>query len=213
MFIDLHVHENLYSPCSRMSLETAVRAARAAGLDGLCVTDHDSMDIRKSAADFIRRSDFPIFVGAEISTRDGHIVVLGIDETPPACTRAEEVVAFTLARGGFCFAAHPFRYDGSGPGRTLPYLDDLPGIEVCNGGNSEEENAHAVSLCRKTGLIPVAGSDAHRPENVGRFATWFPETVRSVAELAAALNAGRCSPARKRGRDAYDIVDIWEGMR
>ena len=50
MIIDLHVHEWLHSPCALMSLEDAVESAQYHGLDGICITDHDSMEIQNSAA-------------------------------------------------------------------------------------------------------------------------------------------------------------------
>ena len=43
MLVDLHLHESTYSSDSKMTLQEMVEDARAKGLDGICVTDHDSM--------------------------------------------------------------------------------------------------------------------------------------------------------------------------
>ena len=43
MLIDTHMHEMTYSKDSFLKLDEMVRIARAKGLDGICITDHDSM--------------------------------------------------------------------------------------------------------------------------------------------------------------------------
>ncbi|MDR2668613.1 MAG: PHP domain-containing protein [Desulfovibrio sp.] len=200
MLIDLHAHEYLYSPCSGMSLREAVEAARNAGLDALCITDHGSMDIRKREAALLRNIGFPVFIGVEMYTRQGDVIAFGLDSLPPAMPTSQEFADFVAARNGFCFAAHPFRSFGGGLGDALYAMRNLNGVEVLNGADSEYENGLAVRACRELGLIPVAGSDAHRPEDVGRCATWFPDAVASEWELTAALRAGKGRPA-VRGRN------------
>ena len=41
----------------------------------------------------------------------------------------------------------------------------------------------------------VAGSDAHREEEVGRYFTEIPGEVRTTAELVEAIRRGACAPA------------------
>ncbi|MDR1945817.1 MAG: PHP domain-containing protein [Desulfovibrio sp.] len=200
MFVDLHAHERLYSPCSNMTLREAADAARAAGLDGLCITDHGSMGIRETEAALLREIGFPIFIGVEMYTRQGDIIAFGLDSLPPVRPTAGEFADFVAARNGFCFAAHPFRSVGGGLGDALYTLRNLNGVEVINGADSGYENNLAAQACRGLGLVPVAGSDAHRSEDVGRCATWFPEAITSERELVAALRAGKGLPA-VRGND------------
>ncbi len=40
--IDLHVHTS-YSPCSNLSLRTIETVARKRGLDGIAITDHNTI--------------------------------------------------------------------------------------------------------------------------------------------------------------------------
>ena len=49
MLIDMHVHEMRNSSDSFMSLEEIVEQARQIGLDGVCITDHESMGLREYA--------------------------------------------------------------------------------------------------------------------------------------------------------------------
>ena len=208
MFIDMHTHEELFSPCSVMRLEEAVVAARYAGLDGLCVTDHNSTDIRAVAADYLRREDFPVFVGVEFSTAQGDIVAFGLEELPePWLTPAQTFIDLVNDREGFCFAAHPFRSYGGGLDRFTDKLTGLHGLETFNGGNIyQEDNLRAARVCRRLGLIPVAGSDAHCVENVGTYATWFPQNITSERELILALLSGQGRPVHKTGKSAYAFI-------
>ena len=41
MLIDMHLHERTFSLDSHLSLEQIVTIAKAKGLDGVCITDHD----------------------------------------------------------------------------------------------------------------------------------------------------------------------------
>jgi predicted metal-dependent phosphoesterase TrpH len=196
MIIDLHVHEELYSGCSRMSLEEAIASAKRHGLDGLCITDHDSMEIR---AECPSDADFPVFVGVEMFTRQGDIVAFGLETLPRPNPDAREFVDFVKERGGFCFAAHPFR-GGNGLGRHLGGLRNLHGVEVLNGANLEEENRKALAECRRLNLVPVGGSDAHTGRDVGRCATWFPGSIATERDLVEALKSGEGRPVF-RGED------------
>jgi predicted metal-dependent phosphoesterase TrpH len=65
-----------------MSLEDAVDAARYFGLDGICITDHDSMEIQEEAAGYLNTVDFPVFIGVEISSIWMDIIALGLNSLP-----------------------------------------------------------------------------------------------------------------------------------
>ena len=59
MLLDIHVHTSKYSPCSTINLIDAVLKAREVGLDGICVTDHDTDSIRDDATLVARETGFP----------------------------------------------------------------------------------------------------------------------------------------------------------
>jgi predicted metal-dependent phosphoesterase TrpH len=207
MIIDLHVHEYLFSACSHMSLEDAVAQARRIGLDGLCITDHGSLDIRRAPC--LQTLDFPVFVGVEMTTRQGDIVAFGLDSLPRRQPTAQEFVNFVAGQGGFCFAAHPFRSWGGGMRHHVHTIKDMHGLEVFNGANTESDNAKALQACRRLGLIPVAGSDAHMVDDIGSYATWLPQPVRTMKELVAALKAGQGKPVIRR-KGGYRVPAGWD---
>lgn len=80
MFIDLHMHEISYSSDSFLSLEEMVTIAKERGVDGICITDHDSRGLRETVAEYSRQSGFPIFVGIEFYSLRGDILAFGIEE-------------------------------------------------------------------------------------------------------------------------------------
>ena len=209
MIIDLHVHESLYSACADMTLEEAVTAARFYGLDGICITDHDSMEIRNDAAEYLRSVTFPVFIGAEVTTADGHIIALGLHSLPeyvPSRLPTQDFINHVNAQGGFCFAAHPFRRPAPAEGRFLDSVQGLHGIEVYNGGNSRpKSNIMAGDACRRLGLVPVAGSDAHEVDALGTYAMWFPDPIADIAELAAVLKAGKGRPVMRTETRGYTL--------
>ena len=65
MLVDMHLHESTYSSDSKMTLAEIVSDAKAKGLDGVCITDHDSMGLKEVAEAYSKEVDFPIFVGVE----------------------------------------------------------------------------------------------------------------------------------------------------
>lgn len=203
VFVDLHTHEDLFSPCSEMSLEEAVDAARACGLHGICITDHGSMEIKKEEEHFLRECDFPVFIGVEMTTREGDIVAFGLESLPQGTPTAQAFVDFVNASNGFCFAAHPYGANRWGLGDDIFTLRGLHGVEVANYANRHEDNAKALRACERLGLVPVGGSDAHTAKYVGRYATWLPEAAATVHELVTILKTGQCCAVRRDGHGHF----------
>ena len=42
----MHIHSSL-SPCSRLTMEEILTESGSKGLDGVCITDHNSMEVRR----------------------------------------------------------------------------------------------------------------------------------------------------------------------
>ena len=206
MIIDLHVHEELFSLCSRMSLEEAVVFAQYHGLDALCITNHNSLDL--AGSDVLRTVNFPVFVGVEMTTRQGDMLAFGLESLPLVRPTAQEFIDFVAEQNGFSCAAHPFRVWG-GVGHCLDRLHGLDGVEVFNGTSDDDENRLAFQACKQLGLVALGGSDAHCGPDIGRYATWFPEPVTSLRELIQAMKSGRCHPVARSPDGTYRA---WEGV-
>ena len=73
MLVDMHLHALPNSTDSFLTLEEIVSLAKLRGLDAICLTDHDSMGGREYAAEYSRKTGFPIFVGVEYYSLWGDI--------------------------------------------------------------------------------------------------------------------------------------------
>lgn len=200
MRIDLHVHTHI-SPCSRLDPEEMIRAAALAGLDGVCVTDHDTMEIRRHLREGVQANGLVVIFGMEYATPQGDFLLFGPFETLAPGWEAPRVLEEVDRRGGVAVAAHPFRQ-----GRSLcPSIAEAGLcrlVERYNGRNRPEENEAAAALAARRGLFVAAGSDAHCVEELGRCATLFSEPIRRREQLISALLRGACSPELRRPQPA-----------
>lgn len=198
MKFDLHIHESKHSKDSRLDLEQIVLEAKAFGLDGIAITDHDVLGLREQARFLSALHDLMIFVGVEVSTTLGDILVFGVDELPPSkgVNRLDPqiLIDYVNERGGATIAAHPFRDNGRGLGEAVFKLSGLTAIEGYNGRTSSNHNAQAVEAASKLGMPVTGGSDAHKPGEVGAYATQVETAVHTERDLIRALKLGQCHP-------------------
>src|SRR5437867_8517322 len=101
----MHTHCEA-SPDSRTPIAEQARAVRAAGLDVVCATDHNTIEgalrLREIA------DGFRVIVGEEISSRDGEIIGLFLERPIPRDLSGEETIARIRDQGGFIIVPHPF---------------------------------------------------------------------------------------------------------
>ncbi len=206
MLVDMHLHESTYSIDSFITLEQIVTVAKSRGLDGICITDHDSMGLRERAAAYSRETGFPIFVGVESYTLQGDITAWGIESCPQVRIPAQDFIDQVNAEGGFCVACHPFRNNNRGLEENLKVVRGLHGIEVLNGSTSIEANRRAMRYCRELGCKPVGASDAHVEDKIGVYATWLPEYVDNLSDFVRQLRTCPTKAARWTGR-SYEVLE------
>lgn len=206
MFIDLHMHEMTYSSDSFLQLNTIVDIAKKKGLDGICITDHDSMGLAECAAQYSKDTGFPIFTGIEYYSLQGDIVAFGLKEYPRTRVSAQTFIDMVKDQGGICFAAHPFRNNKRGLGENLRNVTGLDGLEVLNGSTSFDACAKAARYAQELGLTTVGASDCHVPEKVGVYATYFAEKVDTMEEFVREFKKGELKPAYY-DKGKYHIVE------
>lgn len=124
------VHIHTTHSDGALDVAGVVDEGRAAGLDFLLVTDHNTLAAKAQEG---YHEDLLLIVGTEVSTDTGHILGFGFD--PPAYRfprRAIEVLRDIHDLGGTAVVAHP-----TSPRDTLAWADlSTPGawgIEVLNG--------------------------------------------------------------------------------
>lgn len=206
MLVDMHLHEKTYSPDSFQSLEDMVEKAKKIGLDAICITDHDSMGLKKYAEEYSKQVDFPIFVGVEFFSLEGDITAFGIDSIPSRRLSAQQFIDYVAERGGVCFSCHPFRNNNRGLEENLKVVKKLTGVEVLNGSTDYAANKKAFEYCSELGIMPIGSSDAHDLEQLGKYATWFPNKVNTLSDFVAEIKKG-ISKAAIFEENKYRIVD------
>lgn len=204
MIIDLHMHEMTFSPDSHMKIDQIVERAKLIGLDGVCITDHDSIGFMTLVEEARDRLQFPIFVGVEYLTSQGDILAYGISELPEAGLSAQEFVDFVKEHGGACTAAHPYRNNNRGLGDHIYQTQGLDAVEVLNGNSTLAENQKALAVARKHDLQCVGGSDSHHFGQVGTYATYFPEKVHTIQDIVDQLKSRKCHPVFVRGHQILE---------
>jgi predicted metal-dependent phosphoesterase TrpH len=192
MRFDLHVHTSI-SPCSNLRISDILCHAKAKGLDGVCITDHNTMEIRRHLKEGFQEDGLCVLFGMEYGTPDGDFLIYGPFEDFPAGLPASHLLKIVEQSGGAAVAAHPFRN-----GRSVREEIISGGlcriVESINGRNGEMENESVGIWRRRFRLSECGGSDAHSFDELGKVVTRFDVSVRSREDLVQALINGLCRP-------------------
>lgn len=191
MLFDLHTHTTL-SSCSRLTLEQVLSQARAKGLDGVCITDHDTMAVRHTIAEGMCDNGLCVIFGMEYATPDGDFLLFGPFEELPAGLQAQPLLQHVASVGGVAIAAHPFRAQRP-TGEEFIKNKLCTIVEGINGRNSAHENQRVLEW-QQYEVKQVGGSDAHTLDELGKVATNFTIPVRSRTDLIRALQQGCFNP-------------------
>jgi len=162
--IDLHVH-TLYSGDSNISPKMLIEQLNInPTVKAVAITDHDTIEgyrhVKKLAEAY---EGLLVIPGVEVSTFEGHINVLGVEEMPKYPLSAEELIDFARERQAVVVIPHPYRVCGLGDNAKRL---DVDAIETLNYRASKAENKLAERLARELNLPGVAGTDAHRPNQL-----------------------------------------------
>ncbi len=167
MKLDLHIHSE-YSPDSRSSVEAILSKAYEVGLDGIAITDHNtvrgSLEAEKVVKDL--NLDLIVIPGMELSTRNGHLLVLGIRRDLPSGLSIDETIKMAKELGATTIVPHPFQIFRNGI-RALKGRD----IDAIESFNSKYifgfSNFIAKNIAKRRQIGVTGGSDSHKVETVG----------------------------------------------
>jgi hypothetical protein len=200
MLIDLHVHTH-HTPGCPLSPRDVVRRAREAGLDGVAVTDLNSLEGLEEVRAAAREESFLALCGVEIATDKGHYLCFfpepervpalpQIFGTPPWPVR--EVLRKVGEMGGVAVAAHPYDKSVERPsGDAIFTLDGLSAVEGLNAHRAGPANDLAVEAADHMALPCTGASGALASlDEIGKAATLFRDPVRTEADLVAQIRAG-----------------------
>ena len=204
MLIDLHTHTRPLSWDSYLSPDDLIERSKAAGLDGVCLSEHDYFWDPDEVYALGKRHNYLALPAGEINTDDGHILVYGVHKYVYGMHRSAELAAHVREASGAMVAAHPYR-------RQMPWYMDRerdyndaleraarnPAYQYCdalervNGRGTVKENQFSAALCDHMGMAGTAGTDSHSRTDIGRCATRFEREIGSLEDLITELKAGR----------------------
>ena len=189
---DLHIHSN-HSDGLASIPEIMEYVAHKTDLSVIAITDHNTIEGALFAKSLSDMYDFEVVVGTEVSSRDGHILGLYVEEdVKPGMSPADTIRAIE-EQGGVAIIAHPFSNKGvfgplgrnvfaeavnEGAFKALEVYNSLPFLAWANGV--------AAKLAGDNGIALTGGSDAHVLEAVGKGYTLFKGST--VEELRGCID-------------------------
>lgn len=192
---DIHIHTT-HSDGTATVREVLDYVATHTDLRVIAITDHDTITGALEARRMADSYGIEVIVGTEVSTAEGHLLALFIEQALPPKRPARETIAAIHAQGGLCIAAHPFGmlvpslgYTGlvarcSGPVPEWP----LDGLEIFNASLWwPRNNALAARVGADLGMALCGGSDSHHLATIGLGYTVFPGS--SASDLRQAIGA------------------------
>jgi hypothetical protein len=191
LICDLHVHTN-FSKDGESSVEDILKRAEEVGLDVIAITDHDTIDGAKKALS----CSTTVFVipGIEVSTKQGHLIVLGVTEIIPSGLDVVDTVEIARKLGGLLILPHPYHVWRHGVARRKKAgMTVVDAIETFNSrfivGSA---NRKAARIAKKLEKPCVAGSDAHHAKFVG-YGRTFVDAEKDISSILSAIRDGKVS--------------------
>ncbi len=201
---------------------------RAGTLDVIAVTEHDTLTAADEARNLHARGQyaFDVVGGMEVTTLDGHLLALYIDEPVPSFQRVEATLAVIHAQGGLAIVPHPLSWlTRSITVKTFDrvaaiandgvYFDAIEEYNVSPAGRVTSAKARRLNR-ERFGLAAVGCSDAHFLQSIGSARTRFSGT--SAAALRRAIEtkttAGEPGRAPRLSELGYRNIALqqWRGM-
>jgi predicted metal-dependent phosphoesterase TrpH len=185
--IDFHVH-TCYSRDSSITLRQVVSFAKKRSLDGVAITDHDTV----RGALKLNNSEIFVVPGIEISTLEGHLLGLNVTTKIPSKLAMEDTIKRVHDAGGVAVAPHPIAFYKSPPSRSVVSYD---AIEVINASCLPFSVLTYLSkrFAESLDLPQIGGSDSHYAPEIGSAYT-IVEADAEVDEVIDAIKRGATFP-------------------
>ena len=156
----IHIHTD-YSYDSNITVDQLARGCKDEGIGCVAVTDHDSIEGARRLAG---STDIHVIIGEEVTTRDGHLIGLFLDEWIAPGMSAVDTARAIREQGGLVLLPHPFvRAFSCGLGEAAWQMPEwIDAVEVCNGQNiSRRADRLAKRFAEAHGLPQFVGADSH----------------------------------------------------
>jgi hypothetical protein len=197
-------------------------------LDVIAITEHDTLRAAEEARDLHARGDFAFEVvsGMEVTTLDGHLLALWIDEPVPSFQRIEPTLEAIHRLGGLAVVPHPLSWlTRSMTAKVLDrvaaiqndgvYFDAIEEYNMSPAGRVTSARVRRLNRERWK-LAAVGNSDAHFSASVGSAWTEFAGSCAADLRLAVEAQATVAMAGRRPSLSALGYRNIavqqWRGM-
>jgi hypothetical protein len=135
-----------------------------------------------------------VIPGIEVSTKQGHLLVLGVTEIIPPGLDVVDTVNIARRMGALLILPHPYHVWRHGVARRKKV--GMSVVDAVESFNSRyivgSANKKAARIAQRLGKPCVGGSDAHNAKFVG-FGRTFVEAEKNVPAILEAIRAGKVS--------------------
>jgi hypothetical protein len=185
--LDLHIHSQ-YSEDGIGSPNDIIKSLKKRGLQGMAITDHNSVDGALKSLKFASK-DFIVIPGVEISTLDGHMIALDVKETIQKKLTIEETIQKIIELGGIPIVPHLYRnMSGIKRDKLEKICNNIAAIEVFNACSVPKTNLKTIKVAKEFNLGGTGGSDSHNPQFVGYGYTVVDTTDFSKDAIISEIN-------------------------
>ncbi len=221
---ETHLHTKEGSACASAPAAEMARAHKAAGYDGIFVTDHFfnantavprelpweeridrfflGYERAKEVGDEI---GLKVWFGLEYTVYNADFLIYNMDKefmkaNEKLLMHTDERECFRTIRemGGFIVHAHPFRYDPYIHHISL-YPHDVDAVEVINASHDPRNlyNERAKLYADSYGLVKTGGSDSHHLDKLFGGGIDVPEPINCPEDYLRLLREGKVYPRER----------------
>lgn len=221
---ETHLHTKEGSACASAPATEMARAHKAAGYDGIFVTDHFfnantavprelpweeridrfflGYERAKEVGDEI---GLKVWFGLEYTVYNADFLIYNMDKefmkaNEKLLMHTDERECFRTIRemGGFIVHAHPFRYDPYIHHISL-YPHDVDAVEVINASHDPRNlyNERAKLYADSYGLVKTGGSDSHHLDKLFGGGIDVPEPINCPEDYLRLLREGKVYPRER----------------
>ena len=228
MKFDPHIH-SIYSGDARSKPKDIIKQSMKVGLDAIAISDHNSFKGSVEARELSKNiDDFLVIPSIELSSKEGHILAIGVENLIPKNLSSEETLERIHDEGGIAIIPHPFSPYRHGlffknrkiikrlfgpDSRKYEKNSSMGGIEGTMGHKLIEgvevlnaryilgfSNFKANRLAKKYNLAKIGASDSHFLESIGDCYTEISDDyIGSEASVDDVIEAIRSKKTMAKG--------------
>jgi predicted metal-dependent phosphoesterase TrpH len=224
---DLHIHTR-YGDGMATVPDLLAYVEQRGDLDVIAVTEHDTLRAADNARELHAKRGyrFGLIAGEEVTTLDGHLLALFIEEPIASFQRMEPTLEAIHKQGGLAIVPHPLSWLTrsvktpvleriAGTKNDGVYFDGIEEYNLSPAGRVTSARARRLNR-ERFGLAALGSSDAHFLAAIGSAYTSFegttPEDLRRAIEAKTTSGAAGHAPSMRELGYRNIALQSWRGM-